>query len=84
MTAYTAAMVVADAVGRVAERGRPITRAAVRDAIQTTRLLDAPSGPVAFDRDGDLERAVVSIYQIRGGAFYHIETMESRSIKTGS
>ena len=84
MTAYTAAMVVADAVGRVAERGRPITRGAVRDAIQTTRLLDAPSGPVAFDRDGDLERAVVSIYQIRGGAFYHMETMESRSIKTGS
>jgi branched-chain amino acid transport system substrate-binding protein len=82
MTAYTATLVVADAVGRVAAGGRPVTRAAVRDAIQATRLPDAPSGAVAFDRDGDLERSIVSVYQIRGGAFYLAETMESRSVKT--
>jgi branched-chain amino acid transport system substrate-binding protein len=82
MTAYTAAMVVSDAVGRVAAAGRPVTRAAVREAIQATRLADAPSGPVAFDRDGDLERAIVSVYQIRGGAFYLVETLESRTVKT--
>jgi ABC-type branched-subunit amino acid transport system substrate-binding protein len=33
MTAYTAAIVVSDAVGRAAAGGRPVTRAAVRDAI---------------------------------------------------
>ena len=82
MTAYTAAIVVSDAVGRAAAGGRPVTRAAVRDAIQATRLPDAPSGPVVFDRDGDLERSIVSIYQIRGGAFYLAETMESRTVKT--
>jgi len=81
MTAYTAVIVVADAVGRVASGGRPVTRQAVRDAIQATRLSDGPSGGVAFDRDGDLERSVVSIYQIRGGVFYLAETMESRSVK---
>ena len=82
MTAYTATIVVADAVGRAAAGGRPVTRAAVRDAIQATRLPGAPSGAVAFDRDGDLERSIVSVYQIRGGAFYLAETMESRSVKT--
>jgi branched-chain amino acid transport system substrate-binding protein len=82
MTAYTAAMVVSDAVRRAGAGGRHVTRAAVRDAIQSTRLLDAPSGPVVFDRDGDLERSIVSIHQIRGGAFYLAATLESRTVKT--
>jgi branched-chain amino acid transport system substrate-binding protein len=82
MTAYAAAMVVADAVAQVVAQGGRVTRRAVRDAIQSTRIPDAPSGSVAFDRDGDLQVSVVSIYQIRGGAFYLVETMEARPVKT--
>ena len=75
LTAYTAMMVIADAVDRVVERGQPVTRSRVREAIEATRLPDARAGPVSFDQDGDLERPPVSIYQIRGGAFRHVETV---------
>lgn len=77
LTAYTAVMIVADAVERVTRAGRPVTRASVRDAIQATRLPDAPSGPVSFGPDGDLERAMISIFQVRGGAFRYVETIAS-------
>jgi branched-chain amino acid transport system substrate-binding protein len=81
VTAYTAVTVIADAIGRVVKRGQPITRANVRDAIEATRLPDAPSGPVAFDRNGDLERPAVSIYQIRAGAFHHVTTVLATGVK---
>ena len=75
LTAYTAVTVIADAVGRVVKRGQPVTRARVRDAIAATRLPEALAGPIAFDADGDLERPAVSIYQVRSGAFRHVETI---------
>ena len=84
LTAYTAVTVIANAVDRVAKSGRPITRATVRDAIQATRLPDALSGPVSFDPDGDLERAAISVYQVRGGAFRHVETIFTRSGMDGT
>lgn len=84
LTAYTAVAVVADAVGRVVKRGLPVTRTSVRDAIQTTRLPNALSGPVSFDPDGDLERPAVSVYQIRGGAFHHLETLLLTKSRGGS
>jgi branched-chain amino acid transport system substrate-binding protein len=83
LTAYTAVGVIADAVGRVIKQGRPVTRASVRAAIEATRLPDALSGPVAFDRDGDLERPAVSIYQVRGGRFQFVETVLSTVAKDG-
>lgn len=75
LTGYTAARVIADAVARVARRDQAISRTRVREAIQATRLFDTPQGVVAFDSNGDLERPVVSIYQVRSGAFHHIETV---------
>jgi branched-chain amino acid transport system substrate-binding protein len=75
LTGYTAGLVVADAIDRVIRRGQPVTRSQVRDAIQATRLPDAPGGPVSFDGDGDLERPAVSIYQIKNGAFELVETI---------
>jgi branched-chain amino acid transport system substrate-binding protein len=83
LTAYTAVMVIADAVERVVRRGRPVTRASVRDAIEETRLPDALPGPVAFDRDGDLERAPVSIYQVRAGGFHHVTTILAAEAPAG-
>jgi branched-chain amino acid transport system substrate-binding protein len=81
LAAYTAVAVVADAVGRVVKRGQPITRGSVRDAIETTRLPDAVSGPIAFDRNGDLARPAVSVYQIRGGAFRHVTTVLATGVE---
>ena len=72
LAAHTAVTVVADAIGRVVKRGRPVTRSAVRDAIQATRLPDTLQGAVSFDPSGDLERPVVSIYQLRDGAFQYV------------
>jgi branched-chain amino acid transport system substrate-binding protein len=75
LTGYAAVTVIADAVGRVAKRGLPVTRGRVREAIEATRLPDALPGPIAFDRNGDLERPAVSIYQVRAGAFHHVGTV---------
>ena len=43
MTAYDAALVALNAIEQAAKSGKPITRAAVRDAVQVTRL-DALQG----------------------------------------
>lgn len=72
LAAHTAVTVVADAIGRVVKRGQPVTRSAVRDAIQATRLPDTLQGAVSFDPNGDLERPVVSIYQLRDGVFHYV------------
>jgi branched-chain amino acid transport system substrate-binding protein len=62
VTAYDAAQVILDAVKRVAASGKPVTRAAVRDAIQTTHL-KALQGEVSFDENGDIQNRVVSVFQ---------------------
>jgi ABC-type branched-subunit amino acid transport system substrate-binding protein len=68
-------MVIRDAVGRLAARGRSITRPGVREAIQSARLADTPQGTVSYDANGDLERPVVSIYQVRDEAFRYLEAV---------
>ena len=64
VTYYDAAMVVIDAIGRVAKAGKPMTRANVRDAIQATKL-QTLQGEIAFDANGDTASKVVSIYQVK-------------------
>jgi branched-chain amino acid transport system substrate-binding protein len=63
ITAYDAAMVVLDAIGRVAKSGKEVTRSAVRDAIQSTQLKTL-QGEVSFDENGDIKSRVVSVFQI--------------------
>jgi branched-chain amino acid transport system substrate-binding protein len=63
ITAYDAAQVVIDAIRRVAEGGRPVNRANVRDAIQSTNL-ETLQGAVSFDANGDLVDKVTSVLQI--------------------
>jgi branched-chain amino acid transport system substrate-binding protein len=75
LTAYTAVTVVANAVGHLVARGQPATRSRLREAIQAVRLPDTPQGMVSFDANGDLERPVVSIYQVRSGAFQYAEAV---------
>jgi branched-chain amino acid transport system substrate-binding protein len=67
ITAYDAAMVVLDAIGRVAKTGKPVTREAVRDAIQATKLKTL-QGEISFDENGDLTNKVVSIFQVKHDA----------------
>jgi branched-chain amino acid transport system substrate-binding protein len=60
---YDAALVVIDSVKRVAASGQPVTRDAVRDAIQSASL-DTVQGLISFDQNGDINDRTISIFQI--------------------
>jgi branched-chain amino acid transport system substrate-binding protein len=64
ITSYDAALVAIDAVKRVAATGKPVTREAVRDAIQTAKV-PTIQGTVTFDANGDLADRTVSVFQIQ-------------------
>jgi branched-chain amino acid transport system substrate-binding protein len=64
ITAYDAALIVLDAIARVAKKDKTVTRSAVRDAIQSTKL-DTLQGVVSFDDNGDLTSKIVSIFQVQ-------------------
>jgi branched-chain amino acid transport system substrate-binding protein len=64
ITSYDATLVVIDAIRRVAASGKPITRSAVRDAIQTAKV-STIQGVVQFDENGDLKDRTVSVFQIK-------------------
>jgi branched-chain amino acid transport system substrate-binding protein len=63
ITAYDAAQVILDAIKRVAASGKPVTRGAVRDAIQSTNL-NTLQGRIQFDDNGDIKTRIVSVFQI--------------------
>ncbi len=63
ITAYDAAQVVLAAIAAVAQSGKPVTRAAVRDAMQAGRV-QTLQGEIAFDANGDMESRVVSVFQV--------------------
>ena len=62
ITGYDAALVVADAIKRVAATGATPNRDNVRDAMQQTKLKTL-QGEVSFDDNGDILQKVVSVYQ---------------------
>ena len=63
ITAYDAATVIVDAIAKIAASGKPVTRDAVREGIQTGKF-KTMQGDLAFDANGDLQSKVVSVYQI--------------------
>jgi branched-chain amino acid transport system substrate-binding protein len=63
ITAYDAALVIIDAIKRVAASGKEVTRETVRDAIQTGHVKTI-QGEVAFDDNGDLQNRVISVFRI--------------------
>jgi branched-chain amino acid transport system substrate-binding protein len=67
ITGYDAALVIIDAVKRVAASGKPVTRENVRDAIQTAKV-PTIQGTVSFDDNGDLADRTVSVFQIKKDA----------------
>ena len=64
ITAYDAALVILDAVTRVAGSGKEVNRANVRDAIQTSKAKTL-QGAVSFDDNGDITNREVSVFQIK-------------------
>jgi branched-chain amino acid transport system substrate-binding protein len=63
ITSYDAALVIIDAIKKVAATGKEVTRDAVRDAIQASNV-DTLQGKVAFDENGDIKSKVVSVLKI--------------------
>jgi branched-chain amino acid transport system substrate-binding protein len=64
ITAYDASLVIIDAVKRVVAAKKAVTRANVREAIQTAKV-PTIQGMVSFDANGDLADRTVSVFQIR-------------------
>jgi len=63
ITAYDGALVILDAIRRVSAAGSTVTRDAVRDAIQQSRVKTL-QGEISFDANGDIANRVVSVFQI--------------------
>ena len=68
ITAYDAALVIADAIKRVAASGQPVNRDTVRDAMQQSPRSTTLQGPVSFDENGDITTKVISVWQIHHDA----------------
>ncbi len=61
--AYDGAWVIINAVKSLVDHGKPVTRSAVRDAIQATDMKSL-QGQIQFDANGDIKNRVVSVFQI--------------------
>jgi branched-chain amino acid transport system substrate-binding protein len=72
ITSYNGVFVIADAVSRVAKTGKPVTRAAVRDAIEKTDLKGTLQGPISYDANGDIKTKTVALYQVKDGKFKYV------------
>jgi branched-chain amino acid transport system substrate-binding protein len=72
ITAYDAMLVVLDGIKTVAESGKPMTRSAVRDAIQAAHT-QTLQGVVSFDEHGDITDRTISIFQAQEDKNFPIE-----------
>jgi branched-chain amino acid transport system substrate-binding protein len=77
ITAYDAATVILAAIEKVAATGKPVTRAAVRDAIQAGKV-QTLQGEVAFDANGDTVNRIISVFQIHHDASAPIGDMNAQ------
>jgi branched-chain amino acid transport system substrate-binding protein len=74
ITAYDAALVIADAIRRVVADRKDVNRDNVRDYIQTANVKTV-QGMIAFDANGDLLDRAISVFQIRRDARYSADDM---------
>ena len=74
ITAYDAALVILDAIKRVAASGKEVNRDNVRDAIQSAKLKTL-QGEVSFDENGDITNRIVSVFQITKDDKYPLDDM---------
>jgi len=71
---YDAGLVIADALDRITKSGKPLSRQAMRDAIQATNL-QTMQGLVSFDENGDIASHVISVFQISHDASHPANDM---------
>jgi ABC-type branched-subunit amino acid transport system substrate-binding protein len=64
ITGYDAAWVIVEAVKKLVEEKKPITRDNIRSTLLTITV-DTLQGPVSFDANGDIKSHVVSVFQVR-------------------
>jgi branched-chain amino acid transport system substrate-binding protein len=64
VTAYDGALVILDAIKRVAESGKEVNRSNIRDAMQAANLKTL-QGVVSFDENGDIKDRTVSVFQYK-------------------
>lgn len=74
ITAYDAALVIADAVKRLIADKKDVNRDNVRDYIQTAKV-PTLQGTVAFDGNGDLQDRTISVFQIKKDSNYAADDM---------
>jgi branched-chain amino acid transport system substrate-binding protein len=74
ITAYDAAMVIADAVKRLIADTKEINRDNVREYIQSAKVKTL-QGTVAFDANGDLLDRTISVFQIKKDTNYAADDM---------
>jgi branched-chain amino acid transport system substrate-binding protein len=74
ITAYDAVLVIEDAVKRVVASGKPLSRATMRDAIQTSKI-NTMQGTISFDDNGDLTSRTISVFQIKHAAGFPQDDM---------
>ena len=74
ITAYDAALVIADAAKRLVAEKKDVTRDNMRDYIQSAKVKTL-QGTVAFDANGDLEDRTISVFQIKKDANYATDDM---------
>ncbi len=74
ITSYDAVLVIADAITRIQQSGKPMSRPATRDAIEATKI-DTLQGTITFDKNGDLASRVISVFQIKHDSAYPADDM---------
>jgi branched-chain amino acid transport system substrate-binding protein len=74
VTAYDAALVIADAVKRLIAAGKDVSRDNVRDYIQTARVKTL-QGMIGFDTNGDLQDRTISVFEIKKDTNYAADDM---------
>jgi branched-chain amino acid transport system substrate-binding protein len=74
ITAYDAALVIADAVKRVVADKKEVNRDNVRDYIQTAKV-PTLQGTVSFDSNGDLLDRTISVFQIKKDTSFAADDM---------
>lgn len=79
ITSYDAALVILDAIKRVAASGKEVNRDTVRDAIQTTKL-NTLQGEVSFDENGDITNKVISVFKVAKDPAHPLDDL-SRQLK---
>ena len=76
LTCYVGARVIIEAAKDLVANKKPVTRAAMRDAIQRVNLQNTLIGPVSFDANGDLNNKIISVFQVRKNPAAPLNSMD--------